>query len=89
VAVEQRHKHKHTGNPYRVRIDVRIPPHHELVVDREPRQGNVPLPKLIRDAFTAVERQLKQVVQKQRHEVKTHQNELKLREWVSAEDAEN
>ena len=86
VAVEQRHKHKHTGNPYRVCIDVKIPAHHEIVVNREPQQGNMPLPKLIREAFSAAEHHLKQVVQKQRHEVKTHQNEQKPREWISAEE---
>jgi len=86
VAVEQRHKHKHSGNPCRVRIDVTVPPHHEIVVDREPKKGNLPVTTLIRDAFMAMERQLKQLAQKQRNEVKTHQNELKPKEWVVVDE---
>src|SRR5947199_10858951 len=35
MAVEKPQQHKRTGNLFRVRIDVTVPPQHELVVIRE------------------------------------------------------
>lgn len=74
VAIEQpNHTHK-KGNPVRCRIDVTVPPGHELVADesQSDKEGHQPLSKVIHDAFKTMERQLRQVVDKQRHEVKTH-----------------
>lgn len=74
VAVEMPQRHQQTGNPFRVRIDIRIPPGRELVIKRESGQGkvNVTLPQTLREAFSAAGRQLKELVEKQRDEVKTH-----------------
>lgn len=74
VAVEQPHKHQRTGNPYRVRIDVKVPPDHELVVKRISTEGEreEPLPATLRRAFDAMERQLNELVERQRAEVKKH-----------------
>jgi len=74
VAVEAPQQHQQTGNPFRVRIDMRIPQGHELVIKRESSQGNIhgTLPQTLRDAFDAAQRQLKELVKKQRAEVKTH-----------------
>lgn len=70
VAVEHPNHAQHTGNPFRVRIDVTVPPGHELVADE--KQGDhemhEPLSKVINDAFKAMERQLKTLVEKQRQE---------------------
>jgi cold shock CspA family protein len=74
VAVEKPQKHQRSGSSYRVRIDLTVPPGHELVVRREAGQGNVheDLTTVIRDAFDAVQRQLKELVERQRGGIKTH-----------------
>jgi ribosome-associated translation inhibitor RaiA len=58
----------HRGNPHRVRIDVTVPPGHELVAERGPMEGNIQeeLGHVIRETFDGMERQLKELVEKQR-----------------------
>ncbi len=53
---------------------MRVPPGHELVVKREPSKGDMhdPLPTVLRKAFDAARRQLQELVEQQRGEVKTH-----------------
>jgi cold shock CspA family protein/ribosome-associated translation inhibitor RaiA len=74
VSVEKPQEHQKSGNSFRVRIDVTVPPQHELVVTRNAGEGDLhePLPTVIRDAFAAMRRQLRKLVEKQRGEVKTH-----------------
>jgi len=74
VAVEEQQKHMESGSPYRVRIDMTVPPGHELVARSEPGQGEMheELPTVIIRTFDAAERQLKKLVEKQRGEVKSH-----------------
>jgi cold shock CspA family protein/ribosome-associated translation inhibitor RaiA len=74
IAVEKPQEHQRTGNPFRVRIDIMVPPEHELVVIRDCSEGDLheQLSPVIRDAFAAMRRQLKTLVEKQRREVKTH-----------------
>jgi len=74
VAIERRHQHQQTGNPYRVRLDVRVPPGHELVTKRISTEGEreEPLPTVVRRSFEAMRRQLKELVERQRDEVKEH-----------------
>ncbi len=74
VAVEKRQQHQEVGNPYRVRIDMTVPPGHELVVRREPSKGNMhdPLDIVIKHAFSSAVRQLRKLTEKQQGEVKTH-----------------
>jgi ribosomal subunit interface protein len=70
VAIEQpNHNHK-KGNPFRVRIDVTVPPGHELVAEESQTDGDSfqPLAKAVHDAFKTMERQLRHLVEKQRHE---------------------
>jgi ribosomal subunit interface protein len=70
VVVEHPNHAQQSGNPFRVRIDVTVPPGHELVVDE--RQGehemHEPLSKVINDAFKTMERQLRALIEKQRRE---------------------
>ena len=75
VAVEQPQKHQKSGIPYRVRIDVRIPPNHEIVIKRDPHKGGLhePLSKIIRDTFDVMRRRLKEQVNRQHHKVKLHE----------------
>lgn len=78
VAVERPHQHEESGNPYRVRLDLRVPPGHEIIVDEDPmkHQLNEELRTVINSAFEAAERQLKEVVERQRGEVKRHQEPI-------------
>lgn len=70
VAIEQpNHAHK-KGNPYRVRIDVTVAGGHELIADESQTDDHSfkPLSKVVHDAFKTMERQLRHLVEKQRHE---------------------
>ena len=68
VVVEHPNHAQRSGNPFRVRIDVTVPPGHELVADEKPaaHEMHEPLSKVINDAFKTMERLLKKLVAKQR-----------------------
>ena len=74
ITVEISNQHQRSGSPFRVNIDMTIPPGHELVVKHKSREGDLhdQLPHVLRDAFNAASRQLKELVQRQQGEVKTH-----------------
>lgn len=74
VAVEKPHEHADSGNPYRVRIDITVPPGHEIVARKEPgdQDFHEDLETVLNSAFQAAERQLKELKRRQRREVKTH-----------------
>lgn len=72
VAIQKPQQHQRTGSPYRVRIRVTLPPGHELVVTKEPGDNDFhdQLATVLRDAFHAVERQLKDTMERRRGDVK-------------------
>jgi cold shock CspA family protein/ribosome-associated translation inhibitor RaiA len=74
IAIEKPQKHQKSGNPFRVRLDVTVPPEHELVVSREASEGDLheQLPTVVRNAFGAMRRQLRKLVEKQHGDIKTH-----------------
>ena len=74
VILDKPQEHQKTGNPYQVLVEVHVPPKHNLVVKREPSESNMhdPLDVVVRDAFDAMNRQLREIVEKQRDEVKSH-----------------
>lgn len=74
VAVEKPHEHPSHGSPYRVRIDITVPPGHEIASVSNPGEGTQydPLETVIRDAFEAARRQLVELVERQRDEIKEH-----------------
>ncbi|MBD3265182.1 HPF/RaiA family ribosome-associated protein [bacterium] len=74
VTLEQPQKHQRSGSPYTVRIEMTVPPGHELVAKREAGKGDLhePLSSVIRDAFDAARRQLQELVERQRKETKSH-----------------
>ena len=80
VAVERPNTAQRDGNPFRVRVNVTVPPGHELVVEEKPTEHEMheSLSKVINDAFKTMERQVKELVEKQRREVKTHAEERAL-----------
>jgi len=73
VAVEKAQAHQRSGSPYRIRIDLRIPPGHELAVKHGHHRGDAheTLPRAIREAFANARRRVKELVERQRGEVKT------------------
>ncbi len=76
VVVERPHANRQTGNPFRVRVEVTLPKKRELVVDKERNvEPYVELSTIIRNAFDALERQLKEVTERRRGEVKSHFDE--------------
>lgn len=74
IAIERPQAHQKSGNPFRVRVDVTVPPAHELVTVRNAGEGDLheELPTVVRRAFDAMQRQLKKLVEKQRGDVKLH-----------------
>ncbi|MFZ0243504.1 MAG: HPF/RaiA family ribosome-associated protein [Desulfobacterales bacterium] len=73
IAVEKAQEQS-SGSPYRVRIVLRVPPGKELVVAREPGEGQVNerLTTAVNSAFDAIRRQLIKLKEIQQGEVKTH-----------------
>lgn len=70
VTVEELRKHHHQGRHFRVRIDVRVPGHVELVANRDHDED---VYVALRDAFDHMARQLEDVVREQRGDVKAHE----------------
>lgn len=75
VTVSQPHRHQHRGRPYRVRVEVTVPPGHVLDAVAEPVEVEtvVELRTVIRDAFKAMEKQLLRLKDRQRGDVKHHE----------------
>ena len=75
VLVERPHKaHEATGPRHRVKIDLTVPPGHEIVVTKDGEDPDLSddLRTVLNRAFQAAERELKRLVARQRREVKTH-----------------
>jgi len=74
VAIERPHRHPQSGNPFRVRLEVLVPPKKDLVVVQEPEDNemHVALHAVVRRAFRAMERQLKDATDLRRGDVKAH-----------------
>ena len=74
IMVEKLQQHYRSSQPFRVRIDLKLPPGHELVVSRDPSKGDLHLDlgAEVRWAFDAAERMLKELREKQRHDIKSH-----------------
>lgn len=74
LAVEKPQKHQRHGNPYRVRIELRVPPKHEIVVENKPRKNPMHegLHAVITDTFDTAENRLRKVMDKMEGRVKRH-----------------
>src|SRR5207249_8701187 len=70
IAIERPQKASEPGSPYRVRLDVTVPPGHELVVRRETMHA--PLRTIVNETFKAMRRRVRDVRTRQRGEQKTH-----------------
>ncbi|MFO7930565.1 MAG: HPF/RaiA family ribosome-associated protein [Thermodesulfobacteriota bacterium] len=67
VSVEKPQQHQRSGNDYRVRIDMHVPPGKDLVVSRDTSEGDMhdPLKVVVTEAFKKMEKQVKKVKGKQ------------------------
>ena len=76
IAVEKIHDRPSSGSPYRVRIDLTVPPSQEIVADSNPGDTNqyVELDTVIRDAFGMAQRQLRELARQQRDSDKSRDN---------------
>lgn len=74
IAVEKAHERPRSGSPYRVRLDITVPPNHEIAVVRNPGEGTQydPIEAVIRNAFDVACRQLVELEDKQQDRVKAH-----------------
>jgi cold shock CspA family protein len=74
VSVEMPQKHLKSGSPYRVRVDLTVPPKHEIVARREPGQGEMheELETVILDTFDDAKRQLRELNDRQEGGEKRH-----------------
>lgn len=73
VVCEKPHRHHQKGNPYHVRVELTLPKHRDLVAKKEAgQQRPVELRTVIKEAFEAVEKQVKEVTARQRNQVKAH-----------------
>ncbi len=77
VVIDRPHKSKQTGNPYRIRLTFNLPPGHRLTVERKSisPDNEQPLSAVVRDAFEALRRQLKETIERQRGDVKRHEEQ--------------
>lgn len=76
VVVEPEHKHKHQGQIYGVRVDLKVPGA-EVVANREPELNHAheDVYVAIRDAFDAVRRRLEDYERRRRGDVKRHETQ--------------
>jgi cold shock CspA family protein/ribosome-associated translation inhibitor RaiA len=74
VAVEKPQHFQKTGNPFRVRIDIRVPRHHEILIKRQCTKGDMhdSLKKVLGSAFDSAFLAVHELSQRQRHDVKAH-----------------
>ncbi len=76
IIIEKIHDRPRSGSPYRVRIDITVPPGHELVAESNPPDVNQypSVEAVIRDAFNAATRQLRKLTKQQNEsdKAKTH-----------------
>jgi cold shock CspA family protein len=77
VAVDQLHKHKSSGSPFCIRIQMRVPPGHELIAKHDSGQGNLndSLTKVLSDTFGSAYIQLQELMDKRRRHKKAHSQE--------------
>jgi ribosomal subunit interface protein len=73
IVLEKAHERPKSGSPFRVRIDLTMPPSHALVAssNAEGSTRYIRIESSIRDAFQKMERQLKEITSRQRDEEHT------------------
>ena len=90
VVIERPHLHERSGNPYRVRLDIHVPPGHEVVAiaGLEHNDMHDELHTVVIDAFDKAERQLKSLTDKQQGETKRHEEPVAVISQLNLETGE-
>ncbi len=89
VVVERPHMHERSGNPFRVRLDLHVPPGHEIVAvaGQEHNDMHDELHTVVIDAFDKAERQLKELSERQRGRTKRHDDPVAVISYLDAAPA--
>lgn len=74
VAVEKDQKFTDRGRPYRVRLDITVPPGHEVVIKKEMSKGDIheTLVSELDEAFDSAVKKLRSLAEKQDGQTKSH-----------------
>lgn len=74
VVIEHPQEYQNAGNPYQIRIEMSIPKNHYIVVKHGmgKEDMHLPLSTVIRKAFDAVRKQVRELVQRQHAHLKVH-----------------
>ena len=74
ITVEKPNEHKESGHPFRIRLDIHVPPGHEIVATNHPNVEKMhdPFDVALRKAFDKARRQLRDLVERQKREDKQH-----------------
>lgn len=74
LAVERPHSAQQSGNPFRVRLGIRVPRGHEVVITRDPADNDMhdPLDVVLNNAFKSAQRKLRKLIEQQRNQTKKH-----------------
>lgn len=74
IGIRQEQKRRNTANPYRIRIEMRVPPNHNIVVNHETglKEAADDLTTGMKNAFKIAQRRLKNLVEKQLGVTKKH-----------------
>lgn len=78
VAVERPNQHQRSGNPYRVRVELTLPPGKHLVVSKGlgDHAMHDDLGTVVRNTFRAMERRLREIDERRKGEVKQHEEPI-------------
>jgi cold shock CspA family protein len=74
VGIKLDQKSRNTANPYKIRIEMRFPPNNNLAVTHKSgiKEAADDLPTAVKNAFKSAHRRLKQAVEKQQGDRKSH-----------------
>ena len=74
VIVERAQDSQRSGNPYAMRVEIRVPGASEIIVKEkvDADSSRDPLPALVRQTFNAARRQLREAMDRQRGQQKLH-----------------
>lgn len=77
VGIKLDQKSKTTNNPYRIKIEMRVPPGHNLVVTNSPggKGDSSDLAAVLKSSFKTAQRRLKGLVEKRQGDIKHHQDQ--------------
>ncbi len=74
IGLKRDQKRHHTANPFRIRIEIRVPPGRNLIVTHDSglKEAADDLPAALKHAFKSADRLLRELVAKQQGGVKSH-----------------